>query len=418
MTVPDTALARAGPRQPAGRRRAVRARRRPQATGAMPASSPTCSQALGYVSAEQVEAAVAESSIGRPLAGAHPPRPGRHRRPATRSGDRRALRARPRRPHRISGRHGRRQPALDLLGASLPGRADRLCRSADPARRDGRPRQRACRRRHQDGHRARNASWSSPTRPTSKPCSARSTPCRARSARRWAMSKSPPRKTPRNRRKRLHARSGDAPVVKLVYSILGQAVNEGVSDIHFEPEQADMRVRFPVDGVLHEAAHVPRRMVSAVISRIKIMSELDIAERRIPQDGRVGVTVNDSRVDLRVTTLPTHRGEGATIRILDTRNAMRSLDELGMTSDSADPVRARRAPPLRRRPGHRADRLGQVDDPLCGARRIELGREEGDHDRGPGRVSDRRDQPDQRQPESGSRPSPPGLRSSCAPTPT
>lgn len=132
----------------------------------------------------------------------------------------------------------------------------------------------------------------------------------------------------------LHSAADDAPVVKLVYSILGQAVNEGVSDIHFEPEAADMRVRFRLDGVLHEAAHVPRRMVSAVISRIKIMSDLDIAERRIPQDGRVGVTVDDSRVDLRVTTLPTQRGEGATIRILDTRNAMRSLDQLGMSDGS------------------------------------------------------------------------------------
>jgi type IV pilus assembly protein PilB len=137
--------------------------------------------------------------------------------------------------------------------------------------------------------------------------------------------------------KGLHASAEDAPVVKLVYSILGQAVNEGVSDIHFEPEQQDMRVRFRVDGVLHEAAHVPRRMVSAVISRIKIMSDLDIAERRIPQDGRVGVTVDDSRVDLRVTTLPTQRGEGATIRILDTRNAMRSLDQLGMSEEARTP---------------------------------------------------------------------------------
>jgi type IV pilus assembly protein PilB len=128
----------------------------------------------------------------------------------------------------------------------------------------------------------------------------------------------------------LHAAAEDAPVVKLVFSILGQAVNEGASDIHFEPEQTDMRVRFRIDGVLHEAAHVPKRMVSAVISRIKIMSDLDIAERRVPQDGRVGVTVDDSRVDLRVTTLPTQRGEGATVRILDTRNAMRSLDQLGM----------------------------------------------------------------------------------------
>jgi type IV pilus assembly protein PilB len=135
----------------------------------------------------------------------------------------------------------------------------------------------------------------------------------------------------------LHATAEDAPVVKLVYSILGQAVGQGVSDIHFEPEQDDMRVRFRVDGVLHEAAHVPRRMVSAVISRIKIMSELDIAEKRIPQDGRVAVTVDESRVDLRVTTLPTQRGEGATIRILDTRNAMRTLDDLGMGDDARHP---------------------------------------------------------------------------------
>ncbi|HEY2056284.1 MAG TPA: ATPase, T2SS/T4P/T4SS family [Solirubrobacterales bacterium] len=135
----------------------------------------------------------------------------------------------------------------------------------------------------------------------------------------------------------LHATADDAPVVKLVYSILGQAVGQGVSDIHFEPQQEDMRVRFRIDGVLHEAAHVPRRMVSAVISRIKIMSELDIAEKRIPQDGRVAVTVDDSRVDLRVTTLPTQRGEGATVRILDTRNAMRTLDDLGMGDDARLP---------------------------------------------------------------------------------
>jgi type IV pilus assembly protein PilB len=143
----------------------------------------------------------------------------------------------------------------------------------------------------------------------------------------------------------LQATADDAPVVKLVYSILGQAVGEGVSDIHFEPEQNDMRVRFRVDGVLHEAAHVPRRMVSAVISRLKIMSDLDIAEKRIPQDGRVGVTVDESRVDLRVTTLPTQRGEGITIRILDTRNAMRTLDELGMGEQARSPFeRAVRRP--------------------------------------------------------------------------
>ena len=126
----------------------------------------------------------------------------------------------------------------------------------------------------------------------------------------------------------------DAPVIKLVYSILGQAVGEGASDVHFEAGEDDMRVRFRIDGVLREAAHVPKRMVNAVISRVKIMSDLNIAEKRVPQDGRVSVTVDDRRVDLRVTTLPTQRGEGATIRILDKDNAQRSLDELGMDGDA------------------------------------------------------------------------------------
>ena len=125
----------------------------------------------------------------------------------------------------------------------------------------------------------------------------------------------------------------DAPVIKLVYSILGQAVGEGASDVHFEPGEDEMRVRFRVDGVLREAAHVPKRMVNAVVSRVKIMSDLNIAEKRVPQDGRVSVTVEERRVDLRITTLPTQRGEGATIRILDKENAQRSLDELGMDGE-------------------------------------------------------------------------------------
>jgi type IV pilus assembly protein PilB len=129
----------------------------------------------------------------------------------------------------------------------------------------------------------------------------------------------------------------DAPVIKLVYSILGQAVGEGASDVHFEPSEGQMRVRFRIDGVLREAAHVPARMVGAVISRIKIMSDLNIAEKRIPQDGRVSVTVEDRRIDLRITTLPTQRGEGATIRVLDKENAQRTLDDLGM----AGPARER-----------------------------------------------------------------------------
>jgi type IV pilus assembly protein PilB len=128
----------------------------------------------------------------------------------------------------------------------------------------------------------------------------------------------------------LRESADDAPVIKLVYSILGQAASEGASDIHFEAGEEEMRVRFRVDGVLHEAARVPKRMISGVVSRVKIMSELDIAEKRVPQDGRVSVNVQGRPVDLRIVTLPTQRGEGLTIRILDKEQALRTLDELGM----------------------------------------------------------------------------------------
>jgi type IV pilus assembly protein PilB len=128
----------------------------------------------------------------------------------------------------------------------------------------------------------------------------------------------------------LHETAEDAPVIKLVHSILAQAVSEGASDIHFEPEEGEMRVRFRVDGVLYESARVPKRMIAGVVSRVKLMADMDIAEKRIPQDGRVSVTVEDRKVDLRVTTLPTQRGEGASVRILDKDQALRTLDELGM----------------------------------------------------------------------------------------
>jgi type IV pilus assembly protein PilB len=134
----------------------------------------------------------------------------------------------------------------------------------------------------------------------------------------------------------LRESADDAPVIKLVYSVLGQAVSEGASDIHFEPDEDDMRVRFRVDGVLYEAAKVPRRMVAGVVSRVKIMSDLDIAEKRVPQDGRVSVNVDEHRVDLRVTTLPTQRGEGCSVRILDKTAAIRSLDELGVEGEGRE----------------------------------------------------------------------------------
>src|SRR3954452_19624878 len=126
----------------------------------------------------------------------------------------------------------------------------------------------------------------------------------------------------------------DAPVIKLVNSIIAEAVEEGASDIHFEPEGRDMRVRFRVDGVLGEVTTIPRRMVAGVISRVKIMGQLDIAERRLPQDGRIGLTVDGHPVDVRIVTLPTALGEGVIMRILDKEQVLLTLDTLGMRDDA------------------------------------------------------------------------------------
>jgi type IV pilus assembly protein PilB len=122
----------------------------------------------------------------------------------------------------------------------------------------------------------------------------------------------------------------DAPIIKLVNGIVAQAVEQGASDVHLAPDGHELRVRFRIDGVLQDSATVPRRMVSGVVSRVKIMSDLDIAERRIPQDGRVGLTIDGHHVDLRVVTLPSVHGESVVMRILDTSQGIPKLDRLGM----------------------------------------------------------------------------------------
>jgi type IV pilus assembly protein PilB len=125
----------------------------------------------------------------------------------------------------------------------------------------------------------------------------------------------------------------DAPTIKLVNSVIAQAVEEGASDIHFEPTGRDMRVRFRVDGVLSESTSIPRRMIAGVISRVKIVGDLDIAERRLPQDGRVGLTVEGHSVDIRIVTMPSIHGEGIVMRLLDKEQALLSLDALGMIGE-------------------------------------------------------------------------------------
>ena len=128
----------------------------------------------------------------------------------------------------------------------------------------------------------------------------------------------------------LRESADEAPVVKLVHSIVADAVERGASDIHFDARSGDMRVRFRVDGVVQDSTRVPRQLVPGLVSRIKIMAELDISERRVPQDGRVGLTVDGRYVDLRVATLPVVRGEAVVMRILDKSRVVVDLDGLGM----------------------------------------------------------------------------------------
>jgi type IV pilus assembly protein PilB len=144
----------------------------------------------------------------------------------------------------------------------------------------------------------------------------------------------------------LRESADDAPVIKLVHSIIAQAAERGASDIHFEPVPDpnrraghELRVRMRVDGVLTDSTTVPRRMVSGVISRIKIMSDLDISERRLPQDGRVGLTIEGRHVDVRVVTLPSVHGESAVLRILDKESISLDLEQLGLQEQELDRFR-------------------------------------------------------------------------------
>ncbi len=122
----------------------------------------------------------------------------------------------------------------------------------------------------------------------------------------------------------------DASVIQLVHRVIQEAVDRGSSDIHFEPGEEEMRVRYRIDGVLQEAATVPGSAVPAVVSRIKILSDLDIAERRVPQDGRISMEVSNKPIDLRVATLPAAYGENVVMRILDQSKVMIELEQLGM----------------------------------------------------------------------------------------
>ncbi len=138
----------------------------------------------------------------------------------------------------------------------------------------------------------------------------------------------------------LEAVADEAPVVKLVNMLISRASADRASDIHIEPAERDLRVRFRIDGVLHEIMRTPRSITNAVVSRLKIMADIDIAERRRPQDGRINLRVGGRQLDLRVSTLPTIYGEKVVMRLLDTSTALLELEDLGFSKYTLERYRS------------------------------------------------------------------------------
>lgn len=128
----------------------------------------------------------------------------------------------------------------------------------------------------------------------------------------------------------LEKMAGQSPVIKFVNYLISNAVREGASDIHIEPKEKQTKVRLRIDGVLFEAMQAPIKMHPAIVSRIKIMANMDISERRLPQDGKVSAIVGGRAIDLRISTLPTSHGEKTVIRVLDSKSIVRGLEHIGM----------------------------------------------------------------------------------------
>lgn len=129
-----------------------------------------------------------------------------------------------------------------------------------------------------------------------------------------------------------------APVIKLVNLIISQAIRERVSDIHIQPYEKELRVRYRIDGILHDAHTPPKHLETAIISRIKVIANLNIAERRLPQDGRATIKVDDRQIDIRISIVPTAFGERVVMRLLDKENLFLGLEELGLLQEKLETV--------------------------------------------------------------------------------
>ena len=132
----------------------------------------------------------------------------------------------------------------------------------------------------------------------------------------------------------LEKAGSESPVIRFVNYLIADALKQGASDIHIEPKEKQLKIRYRIDGILFEAMNPPHNMQAAVVSRLKIMANLDISERRLPQDGRIRCVVNDRKIDLRMSTLPCAYGEKVVMRILDTKSINVALEDLGFSDNS------------------------------------------------------------------------------------
>ena len=188
--------------------------------------------------------------------------------------------------------------------------------------------------------------------------------------------------------------TSDAPIIKLVNLLVAGAIKDRASDIHVEPYSGNLKIRYRIDGILYDILNLPRRIQSPLVSRIKIMAKLNIAEKRLPQDGRIEIKIADRLVDIRVSVIPTAFGERVVLRLLDKTANILMLSDLGMhdqrvkTSQSPDQIT------LRDHSGNRPHRQRQNNHLIRGAFHHQSSGNKHHHHRRPHRVSDGRRRPD------------------------
>ena len=142
--------------------------------------------------------------------------------------------------------------------------------------------------------------------------------------------------TPRAEAQKETLRIEEAPVVALVNSIIRGAVNDHASDVHLEPQYPEMRVRYRINGILHDIMTIPKHTEASIISRIKLLADMDITERRKSQDGHISIDIEDRQIDLRISTVLTINGEKTVMRVLDKGTMLIELDQLGLSSEQAE----------------------------------------------------------------------------------